>query len=159
ALSLLEHIPRLDPVVQILAALNWNDEALARLGDGTIGMGSRILGLVLEYDVLNTQGHSVDVAVQTLRRRAPRYTEALIEKFARFLGAGSGKAEVRQMPLKGVKPGMVIAQDIRTHLGTLIVSRGFEVTNLFLDRSRNFGPELLDEVIRVVVPAPKAVEK
>ena len=155
ALRLLENIPRLDPVVQILAALNWNDEALLRLGDGTVGMGTRILGLVLEYDVLNTQGHSVDVAVQTLRRRAPRYTDALIEKFGQHLGAGSGKSEARQIPLKAVQPGMVIAQDIRTQVGTLLVSRGFEVTSLFVERSRNFGPELLDEIIKVVVPAPK----
>lgn len=157
ALSLLENIPRLDPVVQILAALNWNDEALARLGDGTIGMGTRILGLVLEYDVLNTQGHSVDVAVQTLRRRGPRYTEALIEQFAQFLGAGSGKSEARQIPLKAVQPGMVIMQDIRTQMGTLLVPRGFEVTGLFLDRSRSFGPELLEELVRVVIPAPQPV--
>jgi response regulator RpfG family c-di-GMP phosphodiesterase len=156
AMALLENIPRLDPVVQILAALNWKDEALLRLGDGTIGMGTRILGLVLEYDVLNTQGHSVDVAVQTLRRRAPRYTEELIEKFGQFLGAGSGKSELRQMPLKAVQPGMVIAQDLRTQMGTLLVSRGFEVTSLFLERSRNFGPDLLDEMIKVVVPAAKA---
>ena len=119
-------------------------------------MGARILGLVLEYDVLNTQGHSVDVAVQTLRRRAPRYTEALIEKLGQHLGAGSGKSEARRIPLKAVQPGMVIAQDIRTHVGTLLVSRGFEVTTLFLERTRNFGPELLDEVIQVVVPAAKA---
>ena len=157
ALSLLENIPRLDPVVQILAALKWNDEALARLGDGTIGMGTRILGLVLEYDVLNTQGHSVDVAVQTLRRRSPRYTEALIEQFAQFLGAGSGKSEARQIPLKAVQPGMVIMQDIRTQMGTLLVPRGFEVTGLFLDRSRSFGPELLEELVRVVIPAPLPV--
>ena len=55
--------------------------------------------------------------------------------------------------------GMIIAQDIRTHMGTLIVSRGFEVTQLFLDRSRNFGQEILDEVINVVVPPAQAVEK
>jgi hypothetical protein len=109
--------------------------------------------------VLSTQGHSIDVAVQTLRRRSPRYTEELIEKFGRFLGAGSGKAEVRQIPLKAVRPGMIIAQDIRTQMGTLLVSRGFEVTHLFLDRSRNFGPELLDEVVNVVVPAVKALEQ
>ena len=157
AMSLLENIPRLDPVVQILAALSWNDEALARLGDGTIGTGTRILGLVLEYDVLNTQGHSVDVAVQTLRRRSPRYTEALIEQFAQFLGAGSGKSEARQIPLKAVQPGMVIMQDIRTQMGTLLVPRGFEVTGLFLDRSRSFGPELLEELVRVVIPAPLPV--
>jgi response regulator RpfG family c-di-GMP phosphodiesterase len=157
ALALLENIPRLDPVVQILAALGWNDEALARLGDGTIGMGTRILGLVLEYDVLNTQGHSVDVAVQTLRRRSSRYTETLIEQFAQFLGAGSGKSESRQIPLKAVQPGMVIMQDIRTQMGTLLVARGFEVTGMFLERSRSFGPELLEELVRVVIPAPKPV--
>jgi CheY-like chemotaxis protein len=157
AMALLENIPRLDPVVQILAALNWNDEALARLGDGTIGLGTRILGLVLEYDVLNTQGHSVDVCVQTLRRRASRYTEGLIEKFGVYLGAGSGKSEARQIALKAVQPGMVIMQDIRTQLGTLLVPRGFEVTNIFLERSRNFGPELLEEMIKVVVPAPTPI--
>jgi CheY-like chemotaxis protein len=157
AMSLLENIPRLDPVVQILAALNWNDEALARLGDGTIGTGTRILGLVLEYDVLNTQGHSVDVAVQTLRRRSTRYTEALVEQFAQFLGAGSGKSESRQIPLKAVQLGMVIMQDIRTQMGTLLVARGFEVTGMFLERSRSFGPELLEELVRVVIPAPQPV--
>lgn len=156
AFRLLENIPRLDPVIQILAALRWSEEALARLGDGTIGLGARILGLVLEYDVLNTQGHSVDVAVQTLRSRAPRYTQELIEQFAGHVGAGSGKSEARQMPLKAVQPGMVIAQDVRTHLGTLIVPRGFEVTNLFIERCQNFGPELLDEVVRVVVPAVRS---
>jgi CheY-like chemotaxis protein len=158
AMSLLEHIPRLDPVVQILAALNWSDEALARLGDGTIGLATRILGLVLEYDILNTQGHSVDVAIQTLRRRAPRYTAELIETFGKGLGAGTGRNEARQIPLKSVQPGMLIAQDIRTQMGTLLVPRGFEVTPMFLDRSRSFGPELLEEIIKVVVPAPKALD-
>jgi response regulator RpfG family c-di-GMP phosphodiesterase len=153
ALGLLENIPRLDPVIQILAALSWNDDAVTRLGDGTIGTGVRILGLVLEYDVLNSQGHSVDIAIQTLRRRAPRYGQELIEGFGKHLGAGSGKSEARQMPLKAVQPGMVIVQDIRTHQGTLLVPRGFEVTSLFLDRRHNFGPELLDEIVRVIVPS------
>jgi response regulator RpfG family c-di-GMP phosphodiesterase len=157
AMTLLENIPRLDPVIQILAGLNWTDEQVARLGDGTIGTAVRILGLVLEHDALVTQGHSVDVAIQTLRQRAARYTEELIEKFAAHLGAGSGKNEARIMPLKAVKPGMVIMQDVRTHQGTLLVPRGFEVTSLFLERSRNFGPELLEENVKVMVPAAKPV--
>ena len=46
----------------------------------------------------------------------------------------------QKIALKAVQPGMVIMQDIRTQLGTLLVPRGFEVTNIFLERSRNFGP-------------------
>jgi hypothetical protein len=59
--------------------------------------------------------------------------------------------------LKAVQPGMVIMQDVRTQMGTLLVPHGFEVTSLFLERSRNFGPDLLDEIIKVVVPAPAPV--
>jgi response regulator RpfG family c-di-GMP phosphodiesterase len=157
AMALLENIPRLDPVIQILTALKWPDESLLRLGDGTVGLGARILGLVLEYDVLVAQGHSVDVAVQTLRGSAGRYTVELIEQFGKHLGAGSSKNEARVVPLKAVQPGMVIMQDVRTHLGTLLVPRGFEVTTMFLERSRNFGPELLDEKVKVMVPAAKPV--
>jgi response regulator RpfG family c-di-GMP phosphodiesterase len=157
AMALLENIPRLDPVIQILAALRWTDEQIARLGDGTIGLGTRILCLVLEYDVLLTQGHSTDVAVQTLRRRTSRFGETLIEKFAYHLGAGSGKAEARELPLRAVQSGMIIMQDIRTHQGTLLVARGFEVSNTFLERSRNFGSELLNEVVKVQIPPAKAV--
>jgi response regulator RpfG family c-di-GMP phosphodiesterase len=156
-MRLLENIPRLDPVIQILAALSWSDEQIARLGDGTVGLGTRILGLVLEYDTLITQGHSVDVSIQTLRRRAPRFTTELIEKFGKHLGAGSGKNEAREIPLKAVQPGMVIMQDVRTHLGTLLVPRGFEVTSLFLERIGNFGPTLLSETVKVIVPAAKPV--
>jgi hypothetical protein len=57
-----------------------------------------------------------------------------------------------------VKPGMVIMQDIRTHLGTLLVARGFEVSNAFLERSRNFGPELLNEIVKVQIPAAKTAD-
>ena len=156
-MRLLENIPRLEPVIQILGALSWTDEEIAKLGDGTIGLGTRILGLVLEYDTLITQGHSIDVAVQTLRRRASRFTAELIEQFGTHLGAGSGQNEAREMALKAVQLGMVIMQDVRTHLGTLLVPRGFEVTPLFLERIGRFGPELSSEIVRVVVPAAKPV--
>ena len=156
AMALLENIPRLEPVIQILAARSWKDERIARLGDGTIGMGTRILGLMLEYDSLLTQGHSADVAVQTLRLRAVRFGSELIDQFGKHVGAGSGKNEARELALRSVQPGMVIMQDVRTHLGTLLVPRGFEVSSTFLERIRCFGPDLLNETVKVLIPAAKA---
>jgi len=157
AMKLLGNIPRLEPVMQILAALNSNDEQVARLGEGTAALGARILGLVIEYDSLVTQGHAMDVAVQTLRQRSARYGSDLIERFATHLGAGGGGSELREMPLRSVVAGMIIMQDVRTQMGTLLVPRGFEVSGTFLERIRNFGPDLLSEVVKVLVPAPKAV--
>jgi CheY-like chemotaxis protein len=155
AISLLENIPRLEPVIQILAALSWTDEKIARLGDGTTGMGTRILGLVLEYDSLLTQGHSADVAVQTLRLRTARFGSELIDQFGQHVGAGTGRDQARELALRSVRPGMVILQDVRTHLGTLLVPRGFEVSSTFLERIRYFGPDLLNETVKVLVPAAK----
>jgi response regulator RpfG family c-di-GMP phosphodiesterase len=151
ATSLLENIPRLEPVIQILVALTWTDEALARLGEGTIGLGTRILDLVLSYDTLITQGHDVNVALQTLRGRSSRFGERLIEQLAEQVGAGTTATVAREMPLRAVQPGMIIMQDVRTHMGTLLVPRGFEVTKLFLEKLRNFGPDLLNEVVKVAV--------
>jgi response regulator RpfG family c-di-GMP phosphodiesterase len=156
AIQLLGHIPRLEPVLQILLALNYTDEQLARLGDGTIGLGARILGLVLEYDSMLMQGNASDVAVQTLRRRGSRYGEELIESFAKHVGAGPATGELRQMPLRAVKVGMTILQDVRTQMGTLLVPRGFIVTEVFLDRILRFGPDLLGETVKVHVPAAPA---
>jgi len=149
--SLLENVPRLEPVIQILTALNWTDEQIMRLGDGTIGMGTRILGLVLEYDALVAQGHASNLAMQTLRGRVGRFGESLVEQFSIHVGAGSSVDELRDMPLRVVQPGMIIMQDVRTHMGTLLVTRGFEVTSLFLERARNFGPDLLEESVKVLI--------
>jgi hypothetical protein len=59
--------------------------------------------------------------------------------------------------LYNVHPGMVIVQDVRTHMGTLLVARGFEVSSTFLERIRNFGPDLQNETVKVLVPPAKAV--
>lgn len=157
AINLLEHIPRLEPVIQILTALNWNDMQIARLGAGTIGLATRILGLVLEYDALITQGHATDSVLQTLRGRGGRYTPELIEQFAAHVGAGAATAELREIPLKAVTAGMTVMQDVLSQMGTVLIPRGLEITNAFLERIRGFGPELLAETVKVQVPAAKPV--
>lgn len=158
AQKLLGHIPRLEPVLQILMAMNYSDEQLKKLGDGTIGLGTRILLATLDYDGLITQGHSRDIAIQTLRTKTQRYGKDLIEKFSLHVGAAPAASEVREMPLRLVQPGMTVLDDVRTHLGTLLVARGFDVTETFLDRLRNFGGDILSEKVKVLVPATRSVQ-
>ena len=153
--KLLDHIPRLEPVLQILDALKANDAALRALGDGTIGLGARILAIVLEYDALLAQGHSSDVAMKVIRSKAARFGEPLLDKFAGMVGAEISKTEVREMLLRHVQPGMTIINDLRTHTGTLLVPRGFEITRTFLERLQNCGASVLDESVKVLVPAAK----
>jgi len=151
--KLLSHIPRLEAVVQILEALG--DERVAELDDST-GMAARILKLVMEYDVLTSQGQTPDVAAQLLQSRTKRYGAKLLKDFATYLGTSSGEMEVIEVALRHVLPGMTILQDVRTELGMLLVARGFEVNERFVERIRNFGPGLLAEKVAVRVPQRRA---
>ena len=149
AIRLLEHIPRLEPVLQILTALNWTDEQVTRLGEGTIGTATRVLAMTLHYDSLISRGHPLDITVQTLRSRASRYGQALVEQFAEHVGATVAECELREVALRSLQPGMTLTQDLRTHTGTLLVPRGFEVTPTFIERIRNYGQEFLAERVMV----------
>jgi CheY-like chemotaxis protein len=151
-IKLLEHIPRLEPVMQILAALNLNDQQLAYLGEGTTGLGAKVLGLVIECDILAARGQSMEVAVKSLRDRAGRYGASLVEKFAAHVGAAAPASDTRMLPLQHVRPGMIMGQDVRTQSGTLIVPRGFVVTLAFLEKVANFGSDLMAEKVEVRVP-------
>jgi response regulator RpfG family c-di-GMP phosphodiesterase len=150
--NLLRHVPRLEPVMQILEATRASDQQLQQLGDGTVGLGARILLLALDYDSQIARGHDNDLAMQTIRTKTHRYGASLIESFAGLIGAAAKTKEIRQIELRMVQPGMTIVEDVRTHLGTLLIARGFEVSLPFLERLRNLGASILSEQVKVLVP-------
>lgn len=156
--KLLEHIPRLEPVIQILAALKWSDAQVAALGDGTIGMGTRILGLILEYDTLAARGLSHDAICDHLCARTTRFGPKLISQLDLCLVAAGERDQAMEIPLSRVAAGMILQQELRTGAGALIVPKGFEVTKTFLDRIGHIAPELMDTKVRISErkPEPKA---
>jgi response regulator RpfG family c-di-GMP phosphodiesterase len=150
AKKLLGHIPRLEPVMEILAAcLQTNSD----LPDGLIKLGARILSLVLDYDAQIAQGHSVEVAMSALRAQSGRFDHKLLESLESLVGLGAGTPEVKEVLVSRLTPGMVFMHDLFTQVGTLLVPKGFEVTETFLERARNFGPGILQEKVRVIAPA------
>lgn len=155
--ALLEAIPRLEPVIQILAALKWNDVALARLADGTVGLGARILGIVIEYEAETARGKTRDAILAYLRTRSARYGTRVVEAFAVCVGAAEvaqAAGAERTVLLREVMPGMTILDELRTDMGVLLVPKNFEVTTKFLDRISDIAPEQMFTKVRVSV-APK----
>jgi len=149
AIKLLSHIPRLEPVLQILTALVWTDAQIARLGDGTIGLATRILGLTLEYDAQQAQGKTKDAALQALSVRVGRFGAKLFGQLGHCPATEDRSQESLDIPLRRVSPGMTIQQELRTRMGVLLAPKGFEVSQNFLERISTFAPELLDMNIRV----------
>ena len=156
AIKLLGHIPRLDPVLQILTALTWSDAQVARLGDGTIGLGTRILGLALEYDALQAQGNTKDAALHSLGFRIGRFGAKLFGQLGHCAETEDNSHESLEIPLRRVVAGMTIQQEIRTRAGVLLVPKGFEVSRTFLERISSFAPDLLDQIVSVATKPRKA---
>lgn len=154
AQRLLAHIPRLEPVLQILAALDKPIELSQR--QDAVAMGARILSLVLDYDAFIAQGVTTEVAVGALRNRIDKHDPALIAKLVECIGAGAAENEVRQIQLRMVRAGMTIMDDLRSEFGVLLVPRGFEVTESFCERMRNFSAAMLNEGVRVTIRNSRA---
>jgi hypothetical protein len=108
---------------------------------------------VLEYDAQIAQGNSADVALSSLRAQSPRFEAKLVESLESLVGLAAGTPEVKEVLVGRLTPGMVFMDDLYTQIGTLLVPKGFEVTETFLERARNFGPGILQEKVRVLAPS------
>jgi len=159
--ALLEHIPRLEPVIQILVALKWTDAQVAKLGEGTIGLATRILGAVIDYEALVASGRSRDEIFAELHKKSGRYGERLLMQLDDCIGqkdrvAISRTPHEKEIPLRDVMPGMRLLTELRAENGTLLVPINFEASKTLLDRISNLYPELLAKPVRVSLPQPAA---
>jgi response regulator RpfG family c-di-GMP phosphodiesterase len=165
--QLLANIPRLEPVREILANLDARFDgdappaspggpptaAAGALRKGTdLPIGSRMLRLVLDYDLLECQGLDRKVALDTLRGRRGLYDPDLVDALAVLLGT-QDKQVVEELGLALLHPGMVLMDDVRSLSGGLLIARGHEVTASLIERIRNVSRNVgVKEPLRVLVP-------
>ena len=154
AQNLLGRIPRMEPVLEILSAIVKGGP----LADALLEQGAGILRLLLEYDADVVQGNPAELAIRKLRSQPGRHDNKLINVLESLVGAAVAPQELCEVMVGRVRPGMVFVDDLYTHVGTLLVPKGFEVTEAFLERARNFGPGILQEKVRVMA-APRAAAK
>jgi response regulator RpfG family c-di-GMP phosphodiesterase len=141
-LKVLSHIPRLEPVLDILAYQTKNFDGSGEPQDKTAGqdipIGARILKIVQEYDDQEVRGHSPAHAVEILRAQAGRFDPQMLEVFHEQVARGI-RIKADPLSLKDIHQGMRVAEDVRTRTGVLLVSRGQEMSISLLERLRNFA--------------------
>lgn len=157
ARSLLARIPRIEPVLQLLADSSSTPSTAAT--DDTHKAGSDVLRLVLAYDALVAAGCPLALALQKLRSAPRLYAAGLIDGLESLVGAQEAKQDVREIDLGAVKQGMIILDDLRTAVGALLVPKGFEVTDAFLERKRHFAPAILQAKVRVLASSDIALAR
>lgn len=157
--ELIANIPRLEVVRGMLALYARNPSRLAPAPEDLVGVGARILRLAVDFETLESDGLAPAAAIATLRGRG-FYDHALLEILAAAHGGAATSGTIRELPLRALERGMIIAADVRLMNGALLVGRGYEVTTGFLERAKNFGPGGVVEPIRVLEPAaPVAAQR
>jgi response regulator RpfG family c-di-GMP phosphodiesterase len=156
--QLLAHIPRLEPVRDILASASraytpsTTDRPAA--ANQIVEQGARILRVALDFDALETQGLAPAAAVDLMRSRVGRYDVDILDLLASLRGTPETPDRVRELPVAGIREGMILAEDLRSTSGTLLAVKGYEVTSSFVVRAQNIRPGTIREPVRVIVPAP-----
>lgn len=153
--QLVRNIPRLEPVAEILAAhVKTRRGAEALAGDPRkqhVDLMAQLLRAAVDFDALDGQGSSGALSLDTMRGRKDRYEARVLDALEVLRGAAGPRAGVREVFLSVLCVGMVFVDDVKTNTGTLLVTRGFEVTQGFLERARNFKPGTVKEPLRVVL--------
>jgi response regulator RpfG family c-di-GMP phosphodiesterase len=151
--QLIAGIPRLEAVRAALkqqgASFDGTGAAASAPRGNDIPLGARVLGIVCEYDRLEATGLSTQVALDTMRGRRGRYDPELLEIFASILGSQGADADIVEIPIRMIRVGMTLLQDVRTHAGALLVARGHEATTSLVERFGNYAPGFVSEPIRV----------
>ncbi|MFO0738174.1 MAG: hypothetical protein U0270_19935 [Labilithrix sp.] len=121
--QLLAPIPRLERVVEIihhaLGPSSAND------------LAANVLRAVLDYD----EHESLDPLRAAPDRHRPEVLDALAEVLGLSRGGGA------EVAIADLREGMVLAEDVRTAAGMLVVARGHTITAGLAERLRNFGSE------------------
>ncbi len=154
AQKLLQHIPRLESVFEILAAQNGPGGQPVGSGSSA-SVGARILKAAIGFDTLEMEGVAAAVALDTMRGRTGAYDATVLQALADSLNNTRAKLEIREVPLSALHVGMVLAQDVRLRSGVLLVTRGFEVSAGLIARLRNYPAGSIREPLRVSLASQK----
>ena len=145
--SVLKRIPRLDPVVEILSKLS-----AARTTDDSrpaSSIGAEILRVVTAYEAMERTTTSRDTALNRIRAQHGRFDPEVLTALIGLLGLEGAGDETMEVTIGRVCVDMIVAEDLRTRTGVLLVPKGYRVTESFVARLGNFNPDLLPSAIRM----------
>ncbi len=150
--TILSEIPRLEPVTQILSELielarqPQSSDQVERRAEHP----ARLLQAVIDLEALESSGQSLRQAVAHMRRRERVYDAATLEALTEMVEV-TPEHDVTGMRPTDLKVGMVLAEDLRTTDGLLLLPRGFELTRSSCSHIVDRFAHCLPERVRVHV--------
>jgi response regulator RpfG family c-di-GMP phosphodiesterase len=152
--DLLANIPRLDGIARMIARQHkpraFGGTSIPIAKRDPIDIGAALLAAAIEFERLVAAGSSEADAAGSLREQPKEFDPVIV--MALEAGSLGPDLPVGRVAMAELALGMVLAEDVHTHNGLLLVGRGTEVTPAVLVRLGNFMrvgsiPEQVDVVL------------
>jgi DNA-binding NarL/FixJ family response regulator len=133
----LSHIPRLERVRDVLAHCRvTRGVQRPATRKGPVPLGAHVLNALQDLSVLEAREGNTAKAIAALRAAAA-YESTLLDAVARVVQPFP--PELRSLALNDLQTDMVLASDVKSSAGALLVARGQPVTVHLIQRLRNFN--------------------
>ena len=158
ARELIANIPRLEQVAEIIA---WQDQNYESDSPGetqreNIPLGSRILKVASDFDVLTSIGSTPEQALAEIVDRKGWYDPTVVTALREILQVKDIHV-ICQVRVTQLIDGTTIAADVESIGGTLLCARGQEVTPSLRARLRTYLSNIgIKEQIKIFVPEEMA---
>lgn len=155
--DLIERIPRLGEVAEIIAYQEKLFNGAGSPPNGKRGygipLGSRLLKLALDFDKLSeAKVEDVD-AVREIKRREGWYDEAVVEALCQVVKNREVQYDAEYVNVSDLRVHMILADDIMSTSGVLLIAKGQDITMSLRLRLENFlARGGIQEPIKVFVP-------
>lgn len=147
---LLANIPRFEGVSRIVLYQRKRFDGTGFPSDGTSGetipLGARILAVVGDMASLQAQGMPPAQALGILKGRHGHYDPKILQAAETVLAPPRTEpaqvvagGAIRQVTVKGLRPGQVLRSDIQTTDGKVLIATGYTISETLLERIANFA--------------------
>ena len=150
AKELLGKIPRLEGVAEMIAHQNLKHSEVASIDlDHHLALGSQILALALDFDREMSSGNCRGTVMRKLESRKGAYANRLLQILGEVKLPDQDTAPA-YLPVKQIKVGMILDQDVRTHEGAMVATKGTQISSSTLARLCNYAElNTIDKKLRV----------
>ncbi|MFH1676441.1 MAG: HD domain-containing phosphohydrolase, partial [bacterium] len=154
--DLIANIPRMETVAEsiLFQGKKFDGSGFPRdeIRGNAIPLGGRALSLALDFDAIVWRGKSGTDALKEIKSRKSLYDPEIIQALEKMV-ASETKYGTKNLKIQELVSDMVLAQDVKTASGLLLVSKGQSVTPTLKERLRNFASsgEMAEEV-QVLIP-------
>jgi HD-GYP domain-containing protein (c-di-GMP phosphodiesterase class II) len=156
AAQLIRHIPRLESIAEIIIYQEKHYDGSGFPIDSVSGekipIESRILKVALDFDLLLYRKYSPSEAYELMAKRQGVYDPKILPILKKIAHIQS-EYETTMVKIEELKEGMIIAEDVFTIDGRLLIRQGYEVSAPLIEKLKNFAKTIgVEEPIKVFVP-------